>query len=41
MRNHLVRKRPLDHADMTRFDLIMFVAVCSTAFVTVLIRLVG
>ena len=41
MRNHLVRKRPLGHADMTRFDFIMFVAVCSTALVAVLIRLVG
>ena len=41
MRNHLVRKRPLGHADMTRFDFIIFVAVCSTALVTILIRLVG
>jgi hypothetical protein len=40
MRNHLVRKRPLGHADMTRFDFVMLVAVCSTALVTVLIRLV-
>ena len=41
MRNHLVRKRPLGHAGMTRFDLIMFMAVCGTAFGTALIRLVG
>jgi hypothetical protein len=41
MRNHLVRKRPLGHAEITRFDFIMFVAVCSTALVTVLIRLVA
>ena len=41
MRNHLVRKRPLGHAEMTRFDFIMFVAVCSTALVAVLVRLVG
>jgi len=41
MRNHLVRKRPLCHAKMTRFDFIMFVTVSSTALVTVLIRLVG
>ena len=41
MRNHLVRKRPLGHAEMTRFDFIMFVAVCGTGLVTVLIRLVG
>jgi hypothetical protein len=40
MRNHLVRKRPLGHADMARFDFIMLVAVCGTALVTVLIRLV-
>ena len=40
MRNHPARKRPLGHADVTRFDFIMLVAVCSTAFVTVLIRLV-
>ena len=41
MGNHLVRKRPLGRAEMTRFDFIMFVAVCSTALVTVLVRLVG
>ena len=41
MRNRLVRKRSLGHAEMTRFDFIMFVAVCSTALVTVLVRLVG
>jgi len=40
MRNHLVRKRPLGHAEMTRFDFIMFMAVCGTAFGTALIRLV-
>jgi hypothetical protein len=41
MRNHLVRKRPLGHAEMTRFDFILFAAVCSTALVTVLIRFHG
>jgi hypothetical protein len=41
MRNHLVRKRPLGHAEMTRFDLIMFMAVSGSALGTVLIRLVG
>ena len=40
MRNHLVRKRPLGRAEMTRFDFIMFMAVCGTAFGTALIRLV-
>ena len=40
MRIHLVRKRPLGRAEMTRFDFIMFMAVCGTAFGTALIRLV-
>jgi hypothetical protein len=35
MRNHMIRKRPLGHAEMTWFDVIMFVAVCSTALVIV------
>jgi hypothetical protein len=39
MRNHLVRKRPLGHAKITRFDFIMLAAVCGTALVTVLTRL--
>ena len=41
MRNDLVRKRPLGRAEMTLFDVFMFVAVCGTALVMVLIGLVG
>ena len=39
MRNHLVRERPLGHADMMQF--IMIVAGWSTALVAVFIRLIG
>jgi len=41
MRNHLVRKRPLGHAEMTRMETIMLAAGWSTALVAVLIRLIG
>jgi hypothetical protein len=39
MRNHLVRERPLCHADMMQF--IMIVAGWSTALVAVFIRFIG
>ena len=35
MRNHLVRERPLGHAEMTRMEFIMLAAGWSTAFVAV------
>jgi bacterioferritin-associated ferredoxin len=41
MRNHLVRERPLGHADMSRMELIMFAAGWSAAFVAIVIRLIG
>ena len=40
MRNHLVRERPLGHADMTRMETIMIVAGWNTALVAVFIRLI-
>jgi hypothetical protein len=41
MRNHLVRERPLGHAEMTRTEFIMLAAGWSAAFVAVFIRLLG
>jgi hypothetical protein len=42
MRNHLVRERPLGHAEMTRFESIMLAAGWSTALVAALIiRFIG
>jgi hypothetical protein len=41
MRNHLVRKRPLGHAKMTRLEFIMMAAGPSVALVAVFIRLTG
>jgi hypothetical protein len=41
MRNHLVRERPLGHAEMTRMEFIMLAAAWSAAFVAVVIRLLG
>ncbi len=41
MRNHLVRERPLGHAEMTRMETIMLAAGWSTALVAVFIRLNG
>jgi len=35
MRNHLVRERPLGHAEMTRMEFIMLAAGWSTALVAV------
>ena len=37
MSNHLVRERPLGHADMSRMEFIMLVAGWSTALVAVFI----
>jgi len=39
MRNHLVRERPLGHAEMTRMETIML-AAWSTALVAVFIRFI-
>jgi len=41
MRNHLVRERPLGHAEMTRMETIMLAVGWSTALVAVFIRLIG
>ena len=41
MHNHLVRERPLGHAEMTRTEFIMLAAGWSAALVAVLIRLIG
>ena len=41
MRNHLVRERPLGHAEMTRMEFIMLAAGWSTALMAVFIRLIG
>jgi hypothetical protein len=41
MHNHLVRERPLGHAEMTRMETIMLAAGWSTALVAVFIRLIG
>jgi hypothetical protein len=41
MRNHLVRERPLCHAEMTRMETIMLAAGGSTALVAVFIRFIG
>ncbi|HEY6755536.1 MAG TPA: hypothetical protein VI077_12655 [Pseudolabrys sp.] len=41
MRNHLVRERPLGHAEMTRMETIMLAAGWSTALVAVFIRPIG
>ena len=41
MRNHLVRERPLGHAEMTRMETIMLAAGWSTALVAVFIQLIG
>ena len=41
MRNHLVRERPLGHAEMTRMETIMLAAGRSTALVAFCIRLIG
>ena len=41
MRKHLVRERPLGHAEMTRMETIMLAAGWSTALVAVFIRLIG
>jgi hypothetical protein len=41
MRNHLVRERPLGHAEMTRMETIKLAAGWSTALVAVFIRLIG
>ena len=41
MRIHLVRERPLGHAEMTRMEFIMLAAGWSAAFVAVAIRLIG
>ena len=41
MRNHLVRERPLGHAEMTRMETIMLAAGWSAALVAVFIRLIG
>jgi hypothetical protein len=41
MRNHLVRERPLGHAEMTQMELILLAAGWSTALVAVFIRLIG
>jgi hypothetical protein len=38
---HLVRERPLGHAEMTRMEAIMLAAGWSTALVAVFIRLIG
>ena len=40
MRNHLVRKRRLDHVEMTRLEFIMMAAGPSVALVAVFIRLI-
>ena len=41
MRNHLVRKRHLGHAKMSRLEFIMMAAGPSVALVAVFIRLTG
>jgi len=41
MRNHLVRKRPLSHAEMTRLAFIMIAAGWSVALVAISNRLIG
>jgi len=41
MRNHLVRKRRVGHAKMTRLEFIMIAAGPSVALVAVFIRLTG
>ncbi len=41
MRNHLVRERPLGHAEMNRMETIALAAGWSTALVAVFIRLIG
>ena len=41
MRNHLVRKRPLGHAEMTRMETIVLAAGWSTALVAIFIRPIG
>ena len=41
MRNHLVRERPLGHAEMTRMETIMLAAGWSTRAGGVFNRLVG
>jgi len=41
MRNHVVRERPLGHAETTRMETIMLAAGWSTALVAVFIRLIG
>ena len=41
MRNHLVRERPLGHAEMTGMETIMLAAGWSTALVAVFIRPIG
>jgi hypothetical protein len=41
MRNHLVRERPLGHAEMTRIEAMMLAAGWSTALLAVLIRFIG
>ena len=41
MRNHLVRKRPLSHAEMTRLAFIMIAGGWSLALVAIFNRLTG
>jgi len=41
MRSHLVRERPLGHAEMTRMETNMLAAGWSTALVAVFSRLIG
>ena len=41
MRNHLVRERPIGHAEMPQMETIMLAAGRSTALVAVFIRLIG
>jgi len=41
MRIHLVRKRPLSHAEMTRLAFIMITAGWSVALVAIFNRLTG
>ena len=41
MRNHLVRERPLGHAEMARMETIMVAAGRSTALVAFFIQLIG
>jgi hypothetical protein len=41
MRNHLVRERPLGHAEMTRMETIVLAVAWSAALVAVFVQLTG